>query len=208
MPDTMEQQDGLIDRYLNNKLDASECNAFELMMLDDERLFARVQLLDAFKNSLIEERAALSATREQLALPFRAWLRQPLSLVASVLLAALGLQLGYNTVATRDAAPSSAAIGSLLLVEATRGAATTALSGEAPYLFQIDAGPNAANTDVNVSLRDAGGAELLHMNDVHVDGNGWARVVFNQPLSGPYTLELTSSANTAADRTFTITVSE
>jgi hypothetical protein len=165
-------------------------------------------LLDALKQSLIEERAALGAKPELLASPFRAWLRQPLSLAASVLVVGLGLQLGYATLTARDAAPRSGAIGSLLLVEATRGAETPALSGEPPYLFQIDAGPNAANTEFTLSLRDAGGSELMHVDELRADANGWARVVFDQPLAGAYTLTLAPSSDAAAGRSFNIIVSD
>jgi hypothetical protein len=207
MAGTFEQKDGLIDRYLNNKLNDVERAAFEIMMLEDEQLFARVQLLDAFKRSLIEESAGLSVKREFLALSFRSWLQQPLSLVASVLVAGLGLQVGYDAITANEAAQRSGAIGAVLLVEATRGTNRLALAGKAPYLFQIDAGPDAANTAVAVALRDANGTELLRVEDLQVDANGWARIVFDQKLAGAYTLELVP-ADVSAIRTFDITVSE
>ncbi len=205
MPGTIEQKDGLIDRYLNDKLNDVERAAFEIMMLEDEQLFARVQLLDAFKRSLIEESETLSVKREFLALSFRSWLQQPLSLVASVLVAGLGLQVGYDAITANDATQGSA-IGAVFLVEATRGANRLALTGSAPYLFQIDAGPDAANTAVAVALRDANGAEVLRVEDLKVDANGWARVVFDGKLAGAYTLELVPAD--AAIRSFDITVSE
>lgn len=206
MPGTIEQRDGLIERYLNNKLDAVERAAFEVMMLEDAQLFARVQLLDAFKNSLGEERAALGVQPKFLAHTFRAWLREPLSLVALVLVAGLGLQVGYDAVTTKNAAQVGAGIGAVFLVEATRGSSQHVLSGTPPYLFQIDAGPGSANTVVAVALRDANGAELLHVPDVPVDANGWARIVFDQKLAGSYTLELVPAG--APSRTFAITVSD
>jgi hypothetical protein len=208
MPGTTEQKDGLIDRYLNHKLNDVERAAFEIMMLEDEPLFARVQLLDAFKNSLIDEQAALGGKRELMALPFRAWLQQPLSLAASVLVLGLGMQMGYDALSSNEGARRGGGIGSVLLVEATRGAGGLALSGKAPYLFQIDAGPDAANSSVAVALRDNSGTELLRVDNLQVDANGWARVVFDQPLSGAYTLELVPAADAAAVRTFAITVSD
>jgi hypothetical protein len=206
--DIISVKDGLIDRYLNNALNDVERAAFELMMLEDEQLFARVQLLDSFKNSLIDERAALSVKRELLALPFRAWLQQPLSLAASVLVLGLGLQMVYATIATRSTLPAAVGIDSVFVLEATRGVQRPILSGAAPYLFQIDAGPDAANTPVAVTLRAADGAELLRVDDLQVDTNGWARVVFDQALAGDYTLELVGSADFSSIRTFDITIND
>jgi hypothetical protein len=206
MPRTIEEQVGLIDRYLNNKLDDSERAAFEVMLLEDEQLFARVQLLDAFKNSLVEERAALQVARASIALPFRAWLQQPLSLAAAVLVAGLGLRVAYEEFSARGDAQVAAGIGAVFIVEATRGASQPVLSGEPPYLFQIDAGPNAANSTVAVVLRDAAGEELLHVENLPVDSSGWARVVFEQELAGAYTLELTAAG--AKVRSFPVTISD
>lgn len=208
MHGTLEQRDALIDRYLNNKLNDVERAAFEIMMLEDEQLFGRVQLLDAFKNSLIEESASLTVKRELMALPFGAWLRQPLSLAASVLVLGLGLQVGYERFAARETEPAASAIGSVFLLEATRGSNRPVLSGTPPYLFQIDAGPNTANAEVAVTLRDADGAELLNVDKLQVDANGWARVVFSQPLAGAYTLEVMPAADYSAIQTFDITVSD
>lgn len=202
-----EQQDGLIDRYLNNRLDEADKTAFEIAMLEDEQLFARVQLLDAFKEALVDERAALKVPREQSDMPFRSWLQQPMSLLASVLVLGLGLQVGIEALNSEAPAPSARAIGSVLLVESTRGASRIAFSGEPPYLFQIDAGPGAANTTAAVTLRDADDAELLHVDALRVDSNGWARVVVDQALAGNYTLELVPAAN-ATIRSFEITVSD
>lgn len=201
----MEQEDGLIDRYLNNGLNDVERAAFEIMMLEDEQLFACVQMLDAFKSALVEESSAPGAQREFRVMSFRSWVQQPLSLVASVLVAGLGLQVGYDALTLNDATQAGGGIGSLFVIEATRGAGEVALSGTAPYLFQIDAGPDAANTAVAVTLRDAGGIELLSVEDLQVDTNGWARVVVEQTLTGAYTLELVS-ADAPAVRSFDISV--
>jgi hypothetical protein len=208
MPGTLEHKDGLIDRYLNNKLNDVERAAFEIMMLEDEQLFARVQLLDAFKNSLNDESSALTAKRELLALPFRAWLQQPLSLAASVLVVGLGLQLAYDAFIPDAAAPGALGIDSVVLLEATRGARRPELSGAPPYLFQVDAGFDAANTEVSVSLRSADGVELLRADALQVDPNGWARLVYDQPLSGDYTLELVVAAEPAVTRTFELTIND
>ena len=143
MPGIAEPNDALIDRYLNDKLNDAERAAFEVMMLEDELLCARVQLLDAFKNSLSDERAALAVKLETPMRPFRVWLRQPLSLAASLVVLGLGLQIVYANFTARDAAPPATAIDTVFVLEATRGAEPPVLSGAPPYLFQVDAGPGA-----------------------------------------------------------------
>jgi hypothetical protein len=59
-----------------------------------------------------------------------------------------------------------------------------------------------------LTLRAADGAELLRMDAVQVDANGWARLVFAQALSGNYTIELVSSASTASSQTFALTIND
>src|SRR5690606_13678890 len=126
----------------------------------------------AFKNALADERAELSDAHSPRVAPFRTRLRQPLSLVASLLLCGLGLQVSYGLLAGRSVAPDAAAIDSFILVENTRGAERPPLSAQPPYLFQIDAGPGTANTRVTLDLRAADGRPLLHLAEVPVDGNG------------------------------------
>jgi hypothetical protein len=207
MPSTTEQKDALIDRYLNNKLNDVERAAFEIMMIEDSQLFTRVQLLDAMKRSLADESAALTGKRELLALPFRSWLQQPLSLAASVLVVGLGLQITYDAFTTSDVAQSGAGIDTVFLLEATRGGEQPSLSGAPPYLFQVDAGFGAAGAGVTVSLRNADGMELLNVAELQVDANGWARFLYDQPLSGAYTVELTQLDGTVA-HSFDVTIND
>lgn len=207
MPGTAEQKDALIDRYLNSQLSDVERAAFEIMMIEDTQLFGRVQLLDAFKRSLADESAALKGKRELLALPFRSWLQQPLSLAASVLVAGLGLHVMYDAVTTRESAQGSMGIGAAFVLEATRGANNPVLSGVPPYLFQVDAGLASAGSKVAVSLRDNNGVELLRVAGLQVDANGWARLVFDQPLAGAYTVEVVG-LDASATKTFNVTLTE
>src|SRR5690606_24352805 len=131
----------------------------------------------------------------------------PLSLVASLLVCGLGLQVSYGLLAGRSVAPDAAAIDSFILVENTRGAERPPLSAQPPYLFQIDAGPGTANTRVTLDLRAADGRPLLHLAEVPVDGNGWARLVVQQTLSGSYTLEVTAGSGAVLQR-FDLSLSE
>lgn len=207
MPSTMEQKDALIDRYLNNKLSDVERAAFEIMMLEDAQLFSRVQLLDAFKHSLADESAALTGKRELFALPFLSWLQQPLSLAVSVLVIGLTLQVAHDALSPAGNAQSGVGIDTVFLLEAMRGADQAALSGAPPYLFQVDAGPGAAGSAVTASLRTSDGRYLLTVAKLQVDANGWVRFIYDQPLSGGYTVELTGQDGATA-QAFDLTITD
>ncbi len=207
MPSTTEQKDALIDRYLNHKLSDVERAAFEIMMLEDSQLFSRVQLLDAFKRSLADESTTLTGKRELFALPFRSWLQQPLSLAASVLVIGLTLQVGYDSFSLSGNEQGGVGIDTVFVLERMRGTNQVVLSGAPPYLFQVDAGPNAAGAAVTVSLRAGDGMELLSVAELQVDANGWARFIYDQPLSGSYTVELTG-LNGVAAQAFDVTITD
>lgn len=192
MPATQEQNDILIDRYLNRQMSDAEADAFEQRLFEDEQLFVRVQLLDAFKTALREQRDSLQVPLGPLPPTFGTWFRQPLSRIATVLVAALGLQFGYGLIA-RDGVQRAVGIDTTFVVEATRGANALTLNGAPPYLFQVDAGFAAADTEVSLTLRTANGDELLRVATVPVDASGWARFLYDEPLSGRYALELVNA---------------
>jgi hypothetical protein len=192
MPGTTEPNDVLIDRYLNRQMSEAETDAFEQRLFEDEQLFVRVQLLDAFKSALAEQGATLMPPRKALPPTFHAWFQQPFSRMAAVLVVGLALQVGYGLVSTGDAS-SAIGVDSTFVLEATRGSSELSLKGAPPYLFQVDAGFNAADTAVSVSLRKVDGGELLSVPSLPVDASGWARVLYAEPLSGRYSLELVNA---------------
>lgn len=199
MPGTQEQNDILIDRYLNRQMSDAEADAFEQRLFEDEQLFVRVQLLDAFKTALREQRTSLQPPLNPLYLrpqTFGAWFQQPLSRIAAVLVAGLGLHVGYGLVAGDDAR-HAVGIDTTFVLETTRGANALTLHGAPPYLFQVDAGLEAADADVSLALRTADGNELLRVATVPVDTSGWARFLYDEPLSGHYALELVDAAGNA-----------
>src|SRR5690606_22725952 len=179
-----------IDRYLNGQLSGQDAAAFEIRMMEDPALLERVQLLESLKQGLSDEQQALLKDNSSKVLPFRAWLRQPLSLAASLLVAVLGLQSLYPD---QDQAPVVLDVGSVLLVEGTRGASPLNFVGSAPYLFQVDAGPAAAGTRFDLNLRDSTGTLLFAREGLPADDDGWVRLLFAGSLNGSYTLELAST---------------
>lgn len=206
-PHKYEEQ---MDRYLNGLMDAREKADFEILMLEDESVFARVQLLDAFKRGLSGEQSVLKEKPEgAVILPFAAWVRQPLSLAASVLVAVLAVQSLYSGLGD-ETQPGSMAIGTVLLLEATRGAAPTQFSGSGPYLFQIDVGLGNQADSYAVTIRSVDNAPVLQTSGLRADVDGWVRLVFAQPLSGEYSVELswTDAGGNGQLRTFPITVTE
>lgn len=206
MVTTDEERDTLIERYLGNKLGVAERAAFEIRMLEDSALLEQVQLTDAFQSALVQEKASLTsvAATGNNVLPFRAWLRQPLSLAASVLVAAFGLQMVFSGAGP---VPAGMAVGSVLLLEGTRGAAQLAFSGPAPYLFQIDAGFGNEAASFAVTLRDAN-AVVFAQSGLRADTDGWVRLLYTSPLSGEHVVELawTDAQGQAQTRSFPVQV--
>jgi hypothetical protein len=207
MPGTPEQNDVLIDRYLNRQMSAAETEAFEQRLFDDEQLFVRVQLLDAFKTALAEQRAMLIPLRTTFTPTFPAWFQQPFSRMAALLVVGLGLQVGYGLVSTSDTG-RAIGIDSTFVLEAMRGAMELSLDGSPPYLFQVDAGFDAADTSVSLALRSADGTALLNLATLPVDASGWARVLYAEPLSGRYALELTNAADGSPLREYTLRIND
>lgn len=188
---TDEERDALIERWLGNKLGTAERAAFEIRLLEDPELLEQVQLAEALRVALVQEGPTLaSAISTSNVLPFRAWLRQPLSLAASVLVAALGVQLVYTGL-SRAPEGSGIAVGSLLLLEATRGAAPPAFSGQAPYLFQIDSGFGNQAETFTVTVRDVtADTVVLAQDGLRADPDGWVRLLFVSAMSGEYVVDL------------------
>lgn len=204
-------RDELIDRYLNGKLDSAATTQFEIALLDDPALLEQVQLAAAMKEAL-RSHGSLPATgtaagtksggnehsRSAVILPFAHWLRQPLSLAASLLVTVLALHAVVNTLPdapASDAATDSTASGTLritsvFVLEQTRSTQATRFTGAPPYLLQIDAGLTAASTDFDFVLMDAAGNELLRETGIRADADGWVRLVLGAPLRGDYQVAL------------------
>ncbi len=195
--------DEQIDRYLNNRLNADESSAFEVLMMEDSGLFERVQLLDAMKQGLLSEKDTVFETgvstpntepaqrKTAVVLPFSAWLRQPMSLAASLLIAVLGIQTFNEGFLAPRGQSGAMPIGSLVLIEGTRSGTAATFTGPGPYLFQIDAGLGNQAEAFAVTVRDNDtNAQVVHEENLRADNNGWVRLVLSDQLQGEYTLEL------------------
>ena len=205
---TTEYDDSQIDRYLNRLMDAAESAVFEIRMLDEPVLLERVQLVEAMKLGLQQEQVSLRTTPVQTAkiLPFKLWLRQPLSLAASVLMAVLLLQ----TLMPSLNAPGPTSIGTVLLLENSRGVLPAEFSGPPPYLFQIDVGLGNQADSFKVTLHDSNNAEVLYQEGLQADTDGWVRLVLNEALAGSYQVELawTDTQGTAQSRNFPLEINQ
>jgi hypothetical protein len=194
-------------------MDASECVAFEVRMMEDPALFNRVQMIDALKQELALQRDALVADTGQPAavtdidqirtletgaaqndengklpiLPFGIWMKQPFSLAASLLVAVLG----FNAWHTGDPVMGPAiGINSVVVLETTRGGGEAVGFGQSPYLIQVDAGFDAGSRPYAVNLIDTAGTPVTSLQNLKADPDGWVRLLVDIPLSGEYRLVL------------------
>jgi hypothetical protein len=192
---TNEYDDSLVDRYLNRQMDAGETTAFEIRMLEEPELLERVQLIEAMKQGLQEMRLqdqdnfGIIPVQTAKILPFKGWLRQPLSMAASVLLAVMVLQQFMP--GSGNSTPANTPIGTVLLLENSRGIVPAEFRGPPPYLFQIDAGLGNQADSFKVTLHDESNTEVLLMDGLQADTDGWVRLVVDQALAGAYQMELT-----------------
>jgi hypothetical protein len=199
-----EERDALIDRYVNGKLTEEEEAEFEVRMMDEQELFDQVQMTRALKSGLQKHAESLLTTGSKndqnlaaygrglssgTVVPFKLWLRQPISLVASFLVGVLGVQvLYYKQSTTPDG--EALAIGTTLLLETTRGDTAVAFTGPPPYLFQIDAGlENQANLFRVVIKDTTTGTTVVDQSEL-TSRDGWVRLVLSTAFSGEFQAEL------------------
>ena len=181
----------LIDRYLNNKMSDAERTAFEINYMQDTQLLEQLQLTEALKQGLSAHRQALITPGTTTILSFGSWLRQPISMAASLLLAVMGAQLFYPGQPSDNRATGVLPIATTVLLEGSRGAAGYTIDGSSPYLFQIDAGFGNTAETFTVTLREAeNGQSLIEQAGLTQDVSGWVKVVINTTLAGDYSLEL------------------
>ena len=207
----LHPHDDLIDRYLNGSLTTDEANAFEIRLLEDAALFERLQLVEAMKHGLCNRREVLkrAATGSVQVLPFRQWLRQPLSMAASLMVAALLMPVLWALLDNPAGSPAAVGIGSVAILEQSRGVSAASLSGPGPYLLQLDAGLGNSADNFDVTLRASSEASpLLSSDGLHADVDGWVRLLVTQPMQGNYQVELgwTDADGTRQLRQFALVV--
>jgi hypothetical protein len=186
------EHDAMIERYLNELMDEEERTAFEIALVSDPVLLERTRVLEAFKQGLNRHSDdLLAAPVVEFPVPFAAWLRQPQSLAASVLVAVLGFGWAYSQLSGPAAGGISLPVGSLVLLEGERGSGAIELSGARPYLFQIDVGLGTSTGPFTVAVREAASNRLVtEQQGLSADGNGWVRLLIDNELAGEYQVEL------------------
>ncbi|MDY6984453.1 MAG: hypothetical protein SV422_15315, partial [Pseudomonadota bacterium] len=158
------EQDEVIIRYLRGQLAGDDKAQFEIRMLEEPELLERVQLLEALEDGLREEESALLAHDGAAlpnVLPFRSWIRQPLSVAASVFVAILAVSTFLRTPDTNETSFTSAPVRSLVLLDGSRNDSPTAVIGEGPYLLQIDAGLDAGADSFDVVIRSDASQQVM-----------------------------------------------
>lgn len=200
-----QQRDDQIIRYLREQLSAQEKAQFEVRMLEEPELLERVQLLEALTLELRSEAASAlladTADTSTRVLPFRAWIRQPLSLAASLLAAVAVVHSLYRGPAE---APQifSAPVGTVVLLEGNRSDLPTEVSGSGPYLMQIDAGLDAQAASFSVVIRNAGNQQVIvEETGLGADANGWLRLLVQGLPAGEYAVAVTAADAQGAPQT-------
>lgn len=224
-----DNQDLLIDRYLGGKLSPAEHAAFEIRLLDEPFLLEQVQIAEAMKAAMSREKSALlrpsrnsSGLRMNPLALFGTWLQQPLSMVATVLVAVLGWQVAHTRLAEAPAfesalnsepaavahTASALAISSVVQLESSRSVATQHVSGAAPYLFKLDAGLGNEAGSYAFSLKDADQHAVFSQSGLKADAEGWVQLVIADKLHGEYvaTLSWTDASGAAQQHAFTVTI--
>lgn len=205
-----EERDALVDRYVNGKLSPQEREEFEVRMMDEPALFDQLQVVVAMKEALRHEPAVTATTPDSskgMILPFRQWIRHPLSLAASVAIAVLTVQfigIGGNDSGIME-------VNSVVLIENTRGETVLQFTGLPPYLFQVDVGLGNQTDSFNLSLLNSTTNEIaLEQTALRADASGWLRVVMSRHLVGEHELKLewTDESGSAQSRNFALNFSE
>ena len=147
-----------------------------------------------------------TATPTAAVLPFRAWIRQPQSMAASLLLLVMTWPV-LMPLLVNDT-PPPIGIESILLLEAIPGDAEASFTGAPPYLLQLDAGLGNDAVAFTATLQAEGGNRLLLGQRLSADADGLVRIVIPTQMNGRYQAELVwnDAAGTTQRRQFTFGV--
>ena len=204
MKDLEQQAPDTIDLYLAGKLPENELQEFETRILDDPETWREVQrresFIEALRESQFHEKSVPSHDSENPATAgFARWIRQPLSVAASLVIAMGTLFMGSSVLTPGQQAPAVVGLNtaSSVLVERMRSAtAMQTISGDFPMRLQIDIGPDWSAETVTVTLQNASTGSVSRQ--VLVDNEGWANLVINAPIQGQVTLTASGSGDADA----------
>jgi hypothetical protein len=186
----------LIDRYLRNQLTGPELEDFEIRMLEQPDLFRAVQQTEQMKEALRTAKLApgKAQSSELIRLPARLWIRQPLSMAATVLLcASILLSSSYLLRGGPEKIPGDAlAINSVITLVPTRSAQSVLTYAAGLHLLQVDVGISLNGDTYRLTLASDSGSEQYELQ-VTADNNGFVRMLTPRSLTGPYTLTVQRS---------------
>ena len=189
------ESDDVIDLYLQGRLDTKELEDFELRMLEDPQFFKKVQQVELMHAAFKEQKPlfdeTLQAHKSAKVVPFTQWIKQPLSLAASLVIT-IGLAFtGSNYIQRLDEINARAgyAVNSVINIGQMRNAANDIVLTPGVHLLQVDVGIDVEQTPFVLSLlpvRDGEGMEFRVMPDA----NGIVRLITPSGLSGSYQLKV------------------
>lgn len=199
------QTEALIDRYLRDQLSGQALSDFELRMLEDSALFDAVeraqQMHQAFKevaegtgqhDTLQSASSNQSVTPKNNVMAFSAWIRQPLSMAASVLLVMtasfIALPLGQSPT-TSELSSAGDAVNSVVNLAVLRSSSSVMQLAPGRHLLQIDVGIALNNPEYAVTVSSADGNEQYHYRLIP-DSNGVLRLLTAESWLGEYRLEV------------------
>ena len=197
MLDQEKVPDYLIDRYVRHQLTTEEASEFELRMLADPQLFAAVQRAELMQQSFKAQAASTNQpgqphpNRKVSYLPFGQWIKQPMSMAASVMLG-----IGVVLVANLSTQPSGIdglqrgyGVNSVVSIGQARSATGEIVLPSAIHLLQVDVGISLSDAMYTLSLSNENNGQSLEFQ-VTADGNGMVRALTPANLQGLYQLSV------------------
>lgn len=192
--------DDLVDKYVRHQLTADEIAEFEIRMLDDPQLFAAVQRAELMQQSFKAQAPAAAEPSHDhniRYLPFRQWIRQPVSLAASVMLG-IGVLLVAN-LSTQQSATDGLqrgyGVNSVVSIGQTRSATGETVLPSGTHLLQVDVGISLSDASYMLSLSNDENTQS-HQFQVTADGNGMVRMLTPANLQGRYQLQVQQQGST------------
>lgn len=199
-------QDDLIDMYLGKQLSAEELADFEIRMLEDPQLMEAVQQAELMRETFKEQQAPAKSHSNVSYLPFRAWIKQPLSLAASVVLGVGVLLSGSEYLLLDDGGLSienGYAVSSVINLSPTRSAQEELVLSGGVHLLQVDVGISLADVSYLLSFTSEDNSQNYEFS-VTPDSNGIVRLLTPATLAGSYIMEVRNSNNAESLRSYRI----
>jgi hypothetical protein len=192
MFDKTKIPDDLVDQYLRGQLSDDERVQFEVRMLEDPHFFDVVQQAELMHQAFKGQKDRVGPRAKNVSyLPFRAWIKQPLSWAASLMLG-IGVLLLANDGSRQsdtDGLQSGYAVNSVVSVGRTRSTNDEIVLSSGVHLLQIDVGISMSDAPYTVRLTGLSDTQVYEFQ-VSPDGNGVVRLLTPATLQGRYELNV------------------